>query len=529
METQDITTTELPAITQEQEIAPTTSVKNFWERLDDVFLQNTELREKMEELVNQFPDFERARQQGFSSVFQPDRIVLNSKDKYVNPTTGLTNTIVDYLYREPNLFYSTFTIKLQKALVNVKSIQLLSAVMPMPQNSIPDSERFFRCYQLRNIINSSTGAWNAVTNYNRFDIVTDTGNYYYLNRDWNLVIGAWSAASAYVEKDIVTVAGNYYYCNYANINVNPTSGTPIPGTSDLIWTAISSPYLASPANNSFFWNIIGAVGAVPAGVDTQPNWLDIKQSNVKRISFLNMYQFLPEGLEPVNTDQIAYNRLFQDYDDLVANLNLAMTSVLTSSFFPTIPLVFYFNPTLGRIQMESVLEDDYFYMPCGYQDSNAYLSGMYQPMNVRLGFTWHGLIPGYGQGTWPVSFNPFSLQMRRYLIPYITPSANGDDSSNYVTFNTFPDLCFTSAVMAYCDFTQGSTQDSEGQGNLLSVIPTNAAQLGIGYYQNNFNNPLTKVPSYITEITIRLLTDKNQAYLLPNESTVLLELAIDYK
>ena len=110
--------------------------------------------------------------------------------------------------------------------------------------------------------------------------------------------------------------------------------------------------------------------------------------------------------------------------------------------------------------------------------------------------------------------------------------------SNLITFNSYPDLVNTSCVRIYADFTLSSTLDSLGsalpigtstQQGLLSIIPINTNNLGVGFYQNNFNNPLTKIPQNITEIAIFMLTDQGVPFYLPNSATVLLELAIEYK
>jgi hypothetical protein len=75
----------------------------------------------------------------------------------------------------------------------------------------------------------------------------------------------------------------------------------------------------------------------------------------------------------------------------------------------------------------------------------------------------------------------------------------------------------------------GSTQDSNGKAGLLSVVPMNASNLAVGYYQNNFNNPLTKVPDIISEIQILLVTESGDPFYLPNSAVVTLEMYVLYK
>jgi hypothetical protein len=77
--------------------------------------------------------------------------------------------------------------------------------------------------------------------------------------------------------------------------------------------------------------------------------------------------------------------------------------------------------------------------------------------------------------------------------------------------------------------TQGSTQDSAGNAGLLSVVPMAATSLGVTFYQNNFNRPLTKVIEFIPSITISMKTDSGDDYILPSNASVSLELAIEYE
>ena len=96
------------------------------------------------------------------------------------------------------------------------------------------------------------------------------------------------------------------------------------------------------------------------------------------------------------------------------------------------------------------------------------------------------------------------------------------------TANSYPDLVNTSCVRIYCDVTLSSTEDSLGTKGLLSVVPVNTSNLGVGFYQNNFNNELTKIPQIISEVGITMLNDQGQPFYLPNSATVILELGITY-
>ena len=74
-----------------------------------------------------------------------------------------------------------------------------------------------------------------------------------------------------------------------------------------------------------------------------------------------------------------------------------------------------------------------------------------------------------------------------------------------------------------------AVQDPQNLDGLLSLVPINATNLGVSFYQNNFNNPLTKIPDNITQIGITMLNDQGLPFYMPNSAVVLLELAVEYK
>ena len=79
----------------------------------------------MEELTQQFPEtIPFANSLYHSLIYQPDKVSLNSYDTIVEPDTVFTS--------------SSFTIRLQKPALNVKSVELLRASFPTPVTNISD-------------------------------------------------------------------------------------------------------------------------------------------------------------------------------------------------------------------------------------------------------------------------------------------------------------------------------------------------------------------------------------------------------
>ena len=509
---------ELPTVQQEteapveEEVAPTKSVKNFWERLDEVFTQNTELRERMEELVEQFPQFQPTQNQYKSFIFQPERIALCSNDD-ITPSSQQPNanpakvpSTVNGHY--PSEKFSQFRIRLRRPLRNVKSIQLLSGVIPNAVQNIPDSQTFFFWYKIRSVATANQGAWT---------------------------IGA-----TYLPGDIVSYSGLDYV-----VNTEDTASAPAPPNSNPSYQTIT----------------------LPADT-TRPNYYDLNPSKLKYLWLAPSYWYPYETVAAGN--QLLFNRTFQDYQDLVLSLNYIITQNLVQNNAQN-DISFKYDDVLNKIIMipnaASVAANTY-YLPCGYADPNinAFMTNPAQiiygtntafsapaiqftpesTLNLRLGFTWNGSFPNPFQSSDPWSDLTLQSAVYWYMrakdpgfyagpppgIPYIPPWGQ-----EKITFNSYPDLVNTSCVRIYADFALGSTQDSLDSSapqttasvdGLLSIVPVNTTNLGVGFYQNNFNNPLTKIPQVITEVGITMLNDQGLPYYLPNSATVLLELAIEY-
>lgn len=505
---QDILPTPVETTEEEQpEVEPTKSVKNFWERLDEVFAQSSQMKERMDELLQQFPEIAAPQAKFTSFIFQPERISLCSNDD-MQPNTSIITTEVNTIYSHKLAeSFSSFRIRLIRPLRNIKSIQLLSAVIPNAIQNIPDNQIIFFYYRLRSVQNSIQGAWNNLTNY-------DAG-------------------------DIVTFLGNTFVAIQPNINYQPVGG-----------------------QLGVWW-----AGPIQLPVDqTRPNYYDL---NPYHIYAVNMAPTLAPPPEATG-NYLIYNRTFQDYNDLLTTLNACAADATMSSIGND--LQFTFDATLNKFQVQgaqvnSASPNNIYYLPCGYEDPNIEiamsninnvdypvfqnLSGYYNPneptptsiwsknynLNLRLGFTWNGLLPNIFQ--FPNIWNSIIPQL---VFNYLRKGDPGYNivawNQNLLTANSYADLVNTSCVRLYADFTLASTQDSLGsttsdyqataQG-LLSVIPVNANNLGVGFYQNNFSNPLTKIPENLTEIGITMLTDQGLPYYLPNSATVLLELAVTYK
>lgn len=522
-------TQEEPIKTQE----PIKDVNTFWQRLDEVLQlvkSGGTVNNKLESILETFEETTQINQTPYRSfIFQPERMSISSNDD-VLPSNQVSLNDLDNGGHQQAETFSQFRIRFAKSLVNVKSIQLLSAVIPNATQNIPDDQCIFYYYRLRNLITANLGAWAAPTIYFPGDIVTLGGNTYACITDsqginpsvtyWAITsqkaTTAWNIATAYVPGNLVLYNGFSYICITANTQITPGV---------IYWTQFTLP------------------------VDTtRPNYYDLNPYRIEIVSLKPTFGYPYE----FTGDALLYNRTFQDYNDLLTTLNACANNAQTAS----IPgdVVFLFNNTLNKFQVQGTeTANGYFYLPCGYEDKNIdtlmtsinYTAGnegtsalllgydsnlIYSPnytLNLRLGFTWNGIFLN------PSAINPYtdtSLAQNVYWYMRSQDPIYGPNlwTPNLLTANSYCDLVNTSCVRIYCDTTFGSTQDGVGNGGLLSIVPVNTTNLGVAFYQNNFNNPLTKIPKIIPEMNIRLINDQGLPYYLPNSATVTLEIAMEY-
>lgn len=502
-----------PVEPQEQEKVqteePTKSVKNFWERLDEVFNLSKQTNQNLEQILETFPEVQQINQNFHSALFQPERISLCSNDdqqpsssQTLAPVTG--RFLTPSQGHAPSEYFSNFRIRLSRPLRNVKSIQMLSAVIPNATTNIPDTQTFFWWYKLRSVAQANRGVFDLGTNY--------------------------------IPGDIVSYNTNTYACKVENSTTLPSNTT--------YWTQI----------------------ILPADT-TRPNYYDLNPYHLNYVFLSPTWFFPPDFI--ANGNQLYFNRTFQDYADLVLALNYCMLQAQGNNNAQN-DISFQYDDVLNKIIMipnPANITAGYYYLPCGYEDPNIplfmassatslqyginYLGiGTSAPssfpytsqslLNTRLGFTWNGRFPNPFLSSNPWSDSLFLASLYYYLRksdPYFAGPPPLQFNQNVIIANNYADLVNTSCVRIYADFTLGSTQDSLGSTSpegtpttqgLLSIVPVNTNNLGVGFYQNNFDNPLTKIPPNITEIGITMLTDQGTPFYLPNSATVLLELGITY-
>lgn len=138
-------------------------------------------------------------------------------------------------------------------------------------------------------------------------------------------------------------------------------------------------------------------------------------------------------------------------------------------------------------------------------------------LNLRVGYAMSGSSPSYGVD---VGTSPNNL----YANLTNTAIANG----TAVPVDSFPNLVYSQCVYLYSNITAGVSLGSNGQHNLLAVVPSNAPQLGVIQYTALTVNMMSKLSDSIYEISIEMRDDANQPFSLPDNAQVNLELAMVY-
>jgi len=294
-----------------------------------------------------------------------------------------------------------------------------------------------------------------------------------------------------------------------------------------------------------------------------------------------------------------FNKTFTDYTDLATQLALScaadpaydIATNVGDPFTIFIPndISITFNETLNKFIFTG--NNDYYqsikyasYLSAGYEDPNLWIPGtttyatdiisaptlydyltndlpgdynyirgingqpykIYRTLNLRLGFTWNGLITSIA-AKFPI--NVTSLEGAQQNASVLTSFLNrlrpvpsyfytgtplgtilqtSPTTTVLYTADSYADLVYTNTVSLYADFTGGSTYDSMSNTQLLACVPMNASNLGVTFYNTTLYCPLTKISDQIYEIEIRMLTDTGAPYVIPNSAIVSLELALTY-
>lgn len=337
----------------------------------------------------------------------------------------------------------------------------------------------------------------------------------------------------------------------------------------------------------FFYYKIPTIGAF---ADYEPDYSLLDPYHIHMVRLLPQPEYDPDDF--FAPQQYAYNRTFEDYQDLTNELELATLddpdfnypdwqpntpypantyrfrnttlwysqngSAGTAVFntdgawvanqitpFIAEDITFGFDSRLNKIvfngnNYESAGVPFDYYLPVGYADPNLQIfidecvrrtSTQKFPTNVP--YTLNRRLGFVWSGVDPNIAGDEDVEI---LVQHTIPKPNWNMGTNAYdpllpnyTAESYPDLINTQNVFIYCDFVGGSTQDTNADERLLAVVPMAASNLGTGFGESKISCPLTKVSDAIYRILITLRTDTAEPFYLPTNAYVNLEIKLEYE
>ena len=546
-------------------IEPTKDVQTFWNRLDTLVSHLEESNQH------------RSRDKLRSFTNQPERVCISS-DNDIN--TSQTQNAVN----EQN--FDSFRVAIARPFLDVKSIQLLRASIPNTVTNIPDTECVFWYYRIPTATFNGTVTITTSPTYSLLPI-TAGGN-------------EIAGTTDIIRWDTVP----YTVCNSAGVARGYFAA---PDTAGGTVSVYESSLLTGTTIGLVSRNSGGADGLyMPAPSYQYLHMVRLLPSTYK-VELFDAASGQDTDLPP--NSSYGFNKTFADYQDLATELykscsadpayDASIDAGLSFPLFIPFDIAITFNQTLNKFiftgnnaikQIYSSLIDFQFatYLSAGFEDPILWNTALantndsiwflqpisapqlltytsspgnsdfnfiygaggqpyqqYRTLNLRLGFTWNGLITqiaGYfpvniagiqGIITAPSVITSYYNRLRpvpEYIDQDVPPllSATTPYQVKFYTADSYANLVYTNTVSLYADFTGGSTYDSMANTQLLACVPMNASNLGVTFYNTTLYCPLTKISDQIYEIEIRMLTDTGVPYVIPNSAIVSLELALTY-
>lgn len=241
------------------------------------------------------------------------------------------------------------------------------------------------------------------------------------------------------------------------------------------------------------------------------------------VSTLHNVRIFPSNFTG-NTYGCPVNRLYANYADLLADLNTAAAAADSAALNPyhiAGDVTFTYDALTRKFAVTGNTAT-YTYDLAGYEDPAVYAAAqtvkydfispsnqpIYQPavqyatLNLRLGFSY----PGNGSS----------------LI------YNAAAPGTPIVADSWGNLVYSQNVIIRCNIIAGSCLSSNGLHDSICVMPIATPSLGVAQYTAPLSNTLNRVMKEIFEITITLLDDYQQPYLLPNNAIVNCELGFQY-
>jgi len=543
---------------------------------------SSDTEKAIDEILN---DFERQPLQSkrtFRSYLnQPELINISSANAQQQ-----SPPISPMLYNQ----YYNFTVNLPRPALDAKSLQLLKAVIPQAQCSIPDYSLVFPYYRLRTVPIDNTGqvAFVDIASESSLFFVRLLPSYY---KPENM---AKSRPSDYRKYGYNRTFNDYQElvkeinkaCKYDPL----TTILSQPGDIGFQYLSNEITFYYDEEINKIIFR--GLKANIPPEINTYPEWDPTVTYGIGDVVFNNLNFF--QSLENDNIDIPPYinptiwvnvTNLINGYTTWTFNQGYAINQVVQYNdiFYRCIKPVPLFDedpPPTDPGSWEDVSQ--YFelnpsfntYLIAGYQDKNVqtllqnietqlntenydYTTPLFtqiisipgnqyvanQTLARRMGFTWdstgmiydstinnyfeNGLVFG---GTEPLFYNRF----RRIPAYYPSPEGIGLGLGPYTgsldsyTADGYCNLVYSSVISIYTTIVGTSSVDTQRNANLIAMIEMNCANLGIAMVGNYIDTALTKIQGDIYSIYIELRDENGEPYYLTNNATTNFLLKLTY-
>jgi hypothetical protein len=483
--------------------------------------------------------------------------------------------------------YYNFTVNLPRPALDAKSLQLLKAVIPQAQCSIPDYSLVFPYYRLRTVPKSNVvGDIYFVDTPSFTETMTSSSTLFFIrllpssykkellnNREgytvsdygYNRTFNDYQELSLELEKaclnDLRFTIYEHYIANdiriiyennenkfiveHNNINTAPEINNIVEWNSSVTYTVNSlvfydlNFYIARNTNTGVAPN---PNNVVPWSLRIFPTYYTTWTGNQQPYVVGNVVQYI----------NIFYYCIKDNYEAEPPTINTT-DWVNVSQYFEANP---YFNS----------------YLIAGYEDpsvdallkyierkTSVYLLGdcygtsiigniyaQYQTLARRLGFTWNGsgllndlnAVNTVLQDTGVPFGSTIALYFNRFrpIIPYAIniEAEEGEEqlgtapNLTYYTADGYCNLVYSSVISIYTTVVGTSTVDTQRNANLLAMIPLDCGNLGVAMVGNYIENALTKIQGDIYSIYIELRDEVGQPYYLTNNATTTLLIKLTY-
>ena len=419
--------------------------------------------------------------------------------------------------------YYNFTVNLPRPALDAKSLQLLKAVIPQAQCSIPDYSLVFPYYKLRTLP------------------IDDMDQVFYVDKPTFANLYFIRLLPSYYKPELLLNPNTPYGYNqtfndYRELEIELKKACLI----DLSFQTVNNTKHFIPNDVTFYYEQ-SINKFIFKGLDT-----DVENDYL--LWFSNIFYLKGDVVKyDVGGGELhTYLAITNSESNEPPDINTAAWFDCTPFFednqnFNTYLIAGYDDPNVKQLlqYIQANSTDDDFINKSSIP-GNQYVQG--QTLARRLGFTWNGeglIVDNINDyyangiefgGTIPLFYNRLRISPQ-YFPPELRQTQLRTDilgSIDSYTADGYCNLVYSSIISIYTTIVGTSTVDTQRNANLLAMIPMDCGNLGVAMVGNYIENALTKIQGDIYSIYIELRDEVGQPYYLTNNATTTLLIKLTY-